>query len=99
MRVADGPANAVNGTANWMVGLTWDKVFKSSNSLNFGFGVPQYQTSGNVETPGISWEASLKMKMTDNITVVPAVFYLPEQVQGDANDSVWGAVVQTVFKF
>ena len=85
-------------TANWMVGSTWDKVYKSNYSLNFGFGTPQYLTSG-AENPGISWEASLKMKVTDNVTVVPAIFYLPEQVQGDANDSVWGGVVQTVFKF
>ena len=87
-------------TANWMVGLTWKDVVNSGHSLNLGFGVPQYVTSdSSKETPGLTWEASLKMKVANNITVVPAIFYIPEQSPGTANDSVFGGVVQTVFKF
>ena len=86
-------------TANWMVGLTWAKVANTAHTFNFGFGVPQYQTDGGKEAPGLSWEASLKMKVANNITVVPAIFYIPEQTQGTNNDEVFGGVVQTVFKF
>ena len=86
-------------TANWMVGLTWAKVANTPHIFNFGFGVPQYQTDGGQDAPNLSWEASLKMKVANNITVVPAIFYLPEQVQGASNDEVFGGVVQTVFKF
>ena len=86
-------------TANWMVGLTWAKVANTPYTFNFGFGVPQYQTSNTSKnSPDVSWEASLKMKVANNITIVPAVFYIPEQVQGD-DDQVFGGVVQTVFKF
>ena len=86
-------------TANWMVGLTWAKVANTPHTFNFGFGVPQYQTDGGQDAPNLSWEASLKMKVANNITVVPAIFYLPEQVQGASNDEVFGGVVQTIFKF
>ena len=86
-------------TANWMVGLTWAKVANTEYDFNFGFGVPQYQTNEGKDAPDISWEASLKMKVANNITVVPAIFYIPEQVQGASNDEVFGGVVQTVFKF
>ena len=87
-------------TANWMVGLTWKDVVNSGHTFNLGFGVPQYVTSdSSKETPGLTWEASLKMKVANNITVVPAIFYIPEQTQGAANDSAFGGVVQTVFKF
>ena len=82
-----------------MVGLTWAKVANTPHTFNFGFGVPQYQTSGSTDEPDLSWEASLKMKVANNITFVPAVFYIPEQVQGASNDEVFGGVVQTVFKF
>ena len=86
-------------TANWMVGLTWAKVANTPHTFNFGFGVPQYQTDGGTDAPDLSWEASLKMKVANNITVVPAIFYIPEQVQGASDDEVFGGVVQTVFKF
>lgn len=91
--------NADFDTASWMVGLTWDEFLNSDKAFNFGFGTPSYLTGAGNEFPGVSWEASLKMKVANNISVVPAIFYIPEKVQGQVNDSVFGGVVQTVFKF
>ena len=91
--------NADFDTQSWMVGLTWKDVFDTDHTFNFGFGTPSYRTDAGFQYPGVSWEASMKMKVTNNITVVPALFYLPEKVQGRANDSVFGGVLQTVFKF
>ena len=82
-----------------MVGLTWKDVVNSGHTFNVGFGVPQYQTDGGKDAPDLSWEASLKMKVANNITVVPAIFYIPEQTQGTKNDEAFGGVIQTVFKF
>ena len=82
-----------------MVGLTWAKVANTDYDFNFGFGVPQHQTDGGMDSPDLSWEASLKMKVANNITVVPAIFYIPEQSQGVDGNEVFGGVVQTVFKF
>ena len=86
-------------TASWMVGLTWKKIAETPHTFNVAFGVPQYQTDGGKDSPDLSWEASLKMKVSNNITVVPAIFYIPEQTQGANADSAFGGVVQTVFKF
>ena len=92
---------AVESTASWMVGFQWDKVLDSKHAFAVAFGAPNYvvnQAGNDPEAAEIAWEAALKLKM-GRFTVIPAVFYLPEQTQGAANDSQFGGVVQTVFKF
>ena len=84
-----------------MVGFQWDKVLDSKHAFAVAFGAPNYvvnQAGNDPEAAEIAWEAGLKLKM-GRFTVIPAVFYLPEQTQGAANDSQFGGVVQTVFKF
>ena len=82
---------------SWMVGFQWDKLAGTSHKGAIAFGVPQYVTT--TATPGLSWEAALKYKVSSKISVIPAVFYIPETSQGTANSSQFGGVVQTVFKF
>ena len=92
---------AVDKTASWMVGFQWDKAFDSKHTFAVAFGAPNYvvnQAGNDPEAAKIAWEAALKLKM-GYFTVIPAVFYLPQQTQGAANDSQFGGVVQTVFKF
>ena len=85
-----------------MVGFQWDKLAKTSHKLAIGFGAPQYvvsQKGDDPDSPELAFEASLKLKVAKKISVIPAVFYLPEQSQGVDDESQWGGVVQTVFKF
>ena len=92
----------VEELASWMVGFQWDKLAKTSHKLAVGFGAPQYvvsQKGDDPDAPELAIEASLKLKVADKISVIPAVFYLPEQSQGVDDASQWGGVVQTVFKF
>ena len=92
----------VETLASWMVGFQWDKLAKSSHKLAVGFGAPQYvvsQKGDDPDAPELAVEASLELKVADKISVIPAVFYLPEQSQGVNDASQFGGVVQTVFKF
>jgi hypothetical protein len=92
----------VEELASWMVGFQWDKLMKTSHKLAIGFGAPQYvvsQKGDDPDAPDLAFEASVKLKVADKISVIPAVFYLPEQSQGVDDESQWGGVVQTVFKF
>ena len=88
--------------ATWMVGFQWDKVAGTKHSASFGFGAPTYVTEKDgvdPEAAEIAWEAALKLKVANNITVIPSIFYLPETSQGANDTEQFGGVVQTVFKF
>ena len=87
-----------------MVGFQWDKVISTPHSLAVGFGAPLYvesQKGDDPDAPELAWEASLKLKVAKNITLIPAIFYLPESssAQGESGFEQIGGVVQTVFKF
>ena len=85
-----------------MVGFQWDKVAGTKHSASFGFGAPTYVTEKDgvdPEAAEIAWEAALKLKVANNITVIPSIFYLPETSQGANDTEQFGGVVQTVFKF
>ena len=91
----------IENTASWMVGFQWDKVMDSEHTFAVAFGAPNYvvnQTGTDPAAAKVAWEAALKLKM-GHFTVIPSVFYLPEQTQAAANDSQFGGVIQTVFKF
>ena len=87
-----------------MVGLQWNKVANTPHSLAVGLAPPLYvesQDGTDPDAPELAWEASLKYKVSKNITLIPAIFYLPEpnSSQGVSGKEQFGAVVQTVFKF
>ena len=92
-----------NGTSadrdlkSWMVGFQWDKLAGTAHKLAVAFGAPSQRT--DLADPGLAWEAALKYKVSSNISVVPGIFYIPRTAQTTDNSSVFGGVVQTVFKF
>ena len=90
-------ANADGNLKTWMLGFQWDKLAGTDHQLAVGFGGPTQVTS--IEDPGLAWEASLKYKLSSNISIVPGIFYIPRTAQATDNSSVFGGVVQTVFKF
>ena len=101
---SDLEGSTVDELQTWMVGFQWDKVADSQHSLAVGFGQPLYvssQEGDDPDAPELAWEASLKYKVSKNITMIPAIFYLPESssAQGESGLEQFGAVLQTVFKF
>ena len=101
---SDLEGSTVDELQTWMVGFQWDKVANSGHSLAVGFGQPLYvssQEGDDPDAPELAWEASLKYKVSKNITLIPAIFYLPESssAQGESGFEQFGAVLQTVFKF
>ena len=77
-------------------------VIVSSHAASLSFGTPTYisaQEGADPDQAEIAWEAALKLKVADKITVIPSIFYLPETSQGANDTEQFGGVVQTVFKF
>ena len=45
----------------------------------------QSQDGTDPDAPELAWEASLKYKVSNNITMIPAIFYLPESSSNTQN--------------
>ena len=99
---SDLEGSTVDELTTWMVGFQWDKVAGTKHSASVGFGTPTYvsaQEGADPDEAEIAWEAALKLKVADSITVIPSIFYMPETSQGASDTEQFGGVVQTVFKF
>ena len=92
------PTGATN-SQTWMAGLQWSDVFAKSNAAGFAIGAPGNAASLASDRKAIMWEAFYRYKVSDNITVTPAVFYVSNN-QGLKNSSDnYGGVIQTTFRF
>jgi Carbohydrate-selective porin, OprB family/S-layer homology domain len=95
----DGPAtpNAATNSQTWMAGVQWSDVFVKGNASGFAIGQP-----GNAEglsKDALMWEAFYRYRVSDNISITPAVFYISNN-QGLKNaSSNYGGVIQTTFRF
>ena len=95
----DGPATprAATNSQTWMAGVQWSDVFAKGNAAGFAIGAP-----GNAESltnDAIMWETFYRYKVSDNVSITPAVFYVSNN-QGLKNaSSNYGGVIQTTFRF
>ena len=76
----DGNAEAVKG---WMVGLNWKDAFMDGNKLGVGFGsYSSYATSvkgqGWPDDENFAVEVYYDFRVTDNIQVTPAIFWVDD---------------------
>ena len=111
--LVNSAAPGVNELANigaaqsWTLGLQWADAFAKGNSAGMAVGQPQFATSlRNGRTPqdgNFAWEWWYKFKVSDNISITPAIFYLSRPygqfTQPGQSNNVFGGLVQTQFRF
>jgi len=90
-------------TVAWMIGLGWKDAFVDGNKAGIAFGQRQHATdiedgSSDPGDENFVWEAYYTFKVSDNITITPAIF-AGEDVYDSSDDDVFGTVVVTQFKF
>lgn len=90
-----GVTDATN-TDSWFAGLQWSDVLMKGNSA--GVAVGQAPTSETVEGESTLVELFYRFKVSDNISITPALFYVDNN-QRYEDSSRWGGVVQTKFTF
>ena len=92
------PTGATN-SQTWMAGLQWSDVFAKGNAAGFAIGAPGNAASLKADQKAIMWEAFYRYKVSDAISITPAVFYVSNN-QGlkQASDN-YGGVIQTTFRF
>jgi hypothetical protein len=92
------PTGATN-SQTWFAGLQWADVFAKGNAAGFAIGAPGNAASLTDSQKALMWEAFYRYKVSDNISITPAVFYVSNN-QGFKNASDnYGGVIQTTFRF
>jgi hypothetical protein len=100
------PAN-IGASQSWTLALQWADAFAKGNSAGMAVGQPQFATNlRNGRTPqdgNFAWEWWYKFKVSDNISITPAIFYLSrpygQWTQPGQSNNVFGGLVQTQFRF
>jgi carbohydrate-selective porin OprB len=71
-------------------------VFAKGNAAGVAVGQPSNSENANKAT---MLEVFYKYRVSDNISVTPAVFYVSDNQGAKNAASNWGGVIQTTFKF
>ena len=92
----DGAASNESSATAWFTGLTWQDMFRADDKIGFAFGMPTKNES-EANDP-FAYELYYSFKTNDSVTITPTVFG-GSQRNGDDDGDVFGALVQTTFKF
>ena len=91
--------------AGWMLGFGWEDVIMDGNSAGLAFGQRVHATSMSANSElwdgahdTFSWEAYYTFKVSDNVSVTPAIFANQSPNTGFLDDNN-GVVVLTNFRF
>jgi len=104
IREIDGTESGeVEKTDQWMAGFMWQDAFTDSDRIGVAIGKRQSAkawnaTGSDAAKDNFVWEAYYDYKVNDNVTVTPTIFG-GSKVYDGTNDDIFGALVQTVFKF
>ena len=91
-----GPVTGATNSQTWMVGLQWSDVFAKGNGAGVAVGQPGNST--NISADATMWELFYKYRVSDNVSITPALFYVSNN-QRFAGQSELGGVIQTKFTF
>jgi hypothetical protein len=91
--------NGATDSQTWMAGLQWSDVFAKGNAAGFAIGAPGNAATLSADQKATMWEAWYRYKVSDAVSVTPAVFYVSNNQGLKQNSSNYGGVIQTTFRF
>ncbi|NDC34602.1 MAG: porin [Synechococcaceae bacterium WB9_2_112] len=99
--------NNVSAAQSWSAMFQWDDAFAKGNSAGFALGQGAFATAlrngTNPNDSNFAFEWFYRFRVSNNITVTPAIFYLSnpngQQATGSNAFNNTGFLVQTQFKF
>ena len=92
----DGASSSSSNSTAYFVGLNWQDTFQADDKIGLAFGKPT--TNENESVDPFAYEAYYSFKANDSITITPAVFGGTDR-NGTSGADVFGAVLETTFKF
>jgi len=91
----DGVTSGTDSSDMWFVGLQWQDMFNADDKI--GLALAQPTKHDDETTDPFAYELYYSYKANDSVTVTPTVFGGTDRDGG--TEDVFGAVVQTTFKF
>ena len=92
----DGAPAASDSSDAWFAGLMWQDTFQADDKIGVAFGQPT--TNEDESTDPFAYEFYYSYMLNDSVSVTPTVFGGTDR-NGTAGGDVFGALVQTTFKF
>ena len=92
----DGAPSSTSNSSAYFVGLNWMDTFQADDKIGIAFGSPTTNESESVDP--FAYEVYYSFKPNDSVTVTPAVFGGTDR-NGTAGGDIFGAVLETTFKF
>ena len=81
----------------WFVGLQWQDLINPDDKIGLAFAQPT--TLDNETKDPFAYELYYSFKANDSVTVTPTIFGGTDRDGGSDGEDVFGALVQTTFKF
>ncbi len=91
----DGVTSGTDSSDMWFVGLQWQDIFNADDKI--GLALAQPTKHDDETTDPFAYELYYSYKANDSVTVTPTVFGGTDRDGG--TEDVFGALVQTTFKF
>ena len=92
----DGAPAASDSSDAWFAGLTWQDTFQADDKIGLAFGQPT--TNEDESTDPFAYELYYSYMVNDSVSVTPTIFGGTDR-NGTVGGDVFGALVQTTFKF
>ena len=92
----DGAPAASDSSDAWFAGLMWQDTFQADDKIGVAFGQPT--TNEDETTDPFAYELYYSYMLNDSVSVTPTVFGGTDR-NGTSGGDVFGALVQTTFKF
>ena len=98
---ADNPGGFQNGSG-YSIAFNWQDMFQADDVIGIALGQPikgeDNVTAGKDDVDPFLWEAYYSFRPNDSIEVTPGIFG-GSDVRDDKTDDIFGAILQTTFKF
>jgi len=92
----DGAPSSTSNSTAYFVGLNWQDMFQADDKIGLAFGQPTTNESETVDP--FAYELYYSFQANDSVSIKPAVFGGTDR-NGTAGGDVFGALVETTFKF
>ena len=94
----DGVSGSAGDNSNsWFVGLMWEDIASADDKIGFAFGQPT--TMDNETKDPFAYELYYSYKANDSVTITPTIFGGTDRDGESDGEDIFGALLQTTFKF
>ena len=93
------PSTSFTDASGYSVAFNWENIFQADDTIGVAIGQPIKGTEPTEESiDPFLWEAYYSFRPNDSIEIMPGIFG-GSDIQKTTDDDIFGAILQTTFKF